>query len=194
MVSSEAQSAQTSRGAASGMTAGYTLCEPQVDALQAALVRRRATSWRTRKSPCSPRRAVGVSRSGGRAQGSAPDRRPGGARRRQRTSTRTRHPGQGRRSTGRDGAVGREVCRRGPPAWRGWGTAPSAQSSSTLSSAGVWVRETSPKLSFMQRILQIYARIGEQLERCAPALSVERLFFRPRRHNGGVRLAGAGAW
>ena len=38
--------------------------------------------------------------------------------------------------------------------------------------------ETSPKLSFMQRILQIYAKLGEQLERCAPAfMSVERLFF-----------------
>ena len=73
---------------------------------------------------------------------------------------------------------GERVCLGVDPGLARVGYGAVARSGSRFRALDYGCIETSPKLSFMQRILQIYAKLGEQLERCAPAfMSVERLFF-----------------
>ena len=73
---------------------------------------------------------------------------------------------------------GERVCLGVDPGLARVGYGAVARSGSRFRALEYGCIETSPKLSFMQRILQIYAKLGEQLERCVPAfMSVERLFF-----------------
>ena len=73
---------------------------------------------------------------------------------------------------------GERVCLGIDPGLARVGYGAVAQSGSRYRVLAWGCIETSPKSTFMQRLLQIYEELGEQFERCAPDLmSVERLFF-----------------